>query len=74
MEDLKEILNSKEVANHLRVSQRTIIREVESGRLEAFRVGRSLRFTRESVEEYKKKQKVIPGETIEEDLEEDQAA
>lgn len=70
MEELQEISNTDEVAKHLRVSKRTLLREVEAGRLEAFHVGKSLRFEREKVEEYKKKQKVQPGEKLEEDTEE----
>lgn len=70
MEDLQEILNTDEVAKHLRVSKRTLLREVEAGRLEAFHVGKSLRFTREAVEAYKESQKVKPGDKLEEDTDE----
>jgi excisionase family DNA binding protein len=69
-----EILTTDEVAKHLRISKRTLLREVHDGKIEAFRVGKALRFTREAVAEYKEKQKVKPGETIEEDSEEDSAA
>ncbi len=65
MQDISDILNTDEVAKILRVSKRTLLREVESGRLEAFKVGKSLRFTREAVEKYIEKQKVAPGERLE---------
>jgi len=72
MEDInsKWLLNTDEVAKHLRVSKRTILREVEHGKLEAFRVGKALRFKREDIENYIEKQKVKPGETLEEDIDE----
>lgn len=70
---LPEISNANEVAKYLRVSKRTLLREVETGKLEAFRVGKSLRFYREAVKKYIKDQKVNPGERLEES-EEDEAA
>lgn len=65
----KWLWNADEVAKHLRVSKRTILREVEHGKLEAFRVGKALRFKREDVEKYIDKQKVKPGESLDEDAE-----
>ena len=70
MEGLKEINNSDEVANYLRISKRTLLKEVHEGKIKAFRAGKSLRFRRASVEEYMKNQEVKPGETLEEDIEE----
>ncbi len=64
-----EILNVEDVAKLLKVSKRTVHREVEAGRLEAFKVGRSYRFTVEAVERYMREQRVKPGEKIEEDAE-----
>jgi excisionase family DNA binding protein len=65
-----EVFNADDVAKHLKVSKRTLLREVHEGRLEAFRVGKSLRFTLKAVEEYKEKQKVKPGEELEEEIDE----
>ena len=62
---MSEILNLDEVAKLLKVSKRTVQREVEAGKLEAFKVGKSLRFRSEAVDEYTKKQIVHPGKKIE---------
>ena len=66
MEESKEILNSEEVANYLRISKRTLLKEVHEGKIRAFRAGKSLRFTRVSVEEYMSNQEIKPGEELEE--------
>ena len=60
-----EILNVEDVAKLLKVSKRTVQREVEAGRLEAFKVGKSLRFTVDAVEKYMREQRVKPGEKVE---------
>lgn len=70
MEELKTILNSEEVANYLRISKRTLLKEVHEGRIKAFRAGKSLRFMRVSVEEYMRSQEVKPGEELDEEIEE----
>ena len=62
---MAEILNVKDVAKILRVSERTVQREVEVGKLEAFRVGKSLRFTTEAIERYMREQRVTPSEKAE---------
>ena len=70
------ILNLEEVAKMLKVSERTVQREVTAGKLKAFRVGRSLRFRLKEVEKYIERQEVLPGEITEpsrEDGEEDAA-
>jgi len=69
LQDIHNILNADEVAKLLRISKRTLLREVEAGKLEAFKVGKSLRFTREAVEDYINKQKVHPGDTLEDEHE-----
>jgi excisionase family DNA binding protein len=61
---MTDILDLDGVANLLKVSKRTVQREVEAGKLEAFRVGRSLRFRSEAVEEYMRKQRIAPGEKL----------
>jgi excisionase family DNA binding protein len=63
----REVLNTNEVAELLRVSKRTLLREVEEGKLEAFRVGKSLRFTREAIQEYIKRQTIQPGDKLEDE-------
>lgn len=70
---MTEILELEEVAKLLKVSKRTVQREVEAGKLEAFRVGRALRFTREAVDEYMRKQKVKPGDRLDEEPEDEAA-
>jgi excisionase family DNA binding protein len=65
---MEESLNLEDVAKILKVSKRTVQREVYLGKLAAFRVGKSLRFRAESVQRYMEEQSVKPGEDIE-DLE-----
>lgn len=50
--DLPEILTLSEVAKYLRVNYHTVYRLVKSGRLPAFKAGRSWRFHRADVERY----------------------
>jgi excisionase family DNA binding protein len=71
---MNEVLNLDEVAKLLKVSKRTVQREVELGKLEAFKVGRALRFTKQAVEEYMQKQTVKPGEKRDKEDQSDDAA
>ena len=48
----KDVYTLTELAKYLKTSERTLKREVESGHLEAFRIGSRLRFRREAVEAY----------------------
>jgi excisionase family DNA binding protein len=73
MTELKEILNSEEVASYLRISKRTLLKEVHEGKIKAFRAGKSLRFMRSFVEEYIKSTEVKPGEELTEESDEDAA-
>lgn len=68
---MSEILNVDDVAKKLKVSKRTVQREVEAGKLEAFKVGKSLRFRGEAVEEYMRKQRVQPGEKADDKTDDD---
>jgi excisionase family DNA binding protein len=45
----KTFYTLEQLAKMLAVSERTITREVKSGKLRAFKVGRALRFTSEAV-------------------------
>lgn len=54
---MDEVLTLDEVAKLLKVSKRTVQREVEQERLVGFHVGRALRFYRSSVDDYAEKQK-----------------
>jgi excisionase family DNA binding protein len=71
---MDEILDLDEVAAILKVSKRTVQREVGQGRLEAFHVGRALRFRKEAVEAYIGRQRVQPGERVDEGNQTDEAA
>jgi excisionase family DNA binding protein len=71
---MNEVLNLDEVAKLLKVSKRTVQREVELGKLEAFKVGRALRFTKQAVEEYMQNQKVKPGDKLDEESRSEEAA
>ncbi len=50
----------EEVAQMLRISERTVMREIKAGKIRAFKAGRALRFTPEAVEEYIRNQEVKP--------------
>jgi excisionase family DNA binding protein len=67
------VLSLEDVAKMLKVSERTVQREVAAGKLKAFRVGRSLRFRLEAVEEYMRLQEVLPGKEAEDKKDEDAA-
>ncbi len=58
----------EEVAKMLRISERTVMREIKAGKIEAFKAGRALRFTPEAVQAYIDSQKVKPGDISEEDI------
>lgn len=55
-------MNIDEVAAFLKVSERTVTREVKAGKLKAFKVGRALKFRRDDVEAYMRNQEVQPGQ------------
>ena len=71
---MDEVLNLEEVSKYLKTSKRTVQREVESGKLKAFRVGKSLRFKKDEVEEYIERQRIHPGEKLEDTDETEDAA
>lgn len=50
----REYQTVKEVAEYLRVSQKTILNFIERGDLEAYRVGRQFRILKEEVERYER--------------------
>jgi excisionase family DNA binding protein len=47
-----KIMTLEQVAEMLDVSERTVMREIEAGKLKAFRVGRSWRVRSEALDEY----------------------
>lgn len=49
-------LSLEEVAAILQVSERTVIRQINAGKLRAFKVGKSWRFRREAVDAYMREQ------------------
>lgn len=61
---MNEIMNLDEVAEFLKVSERTVTREVKAGKLKAFKVGRAVKFRRDDVEAYIRNQEVQPGQDI----------
>ena len=65
MDDTK-YLTLEQVAKLLGVSERTVMRQIKAGRLKAFKVGRSLRFEEDAIQEYVKHQQVTPEKTSEE--------
>ncbi len=48
----EEILTIREVASYLKVTERTLYRLVQDGKLPAFKVGNSWRFRREDLERW----------------------
>jgi len=57
---IPEVMSLEEVAQFLKISERTVLREIKAGRLTAFKAGRSLRFRREAIETYIRNQEVHP--------------
>jgi excisionase family DNA binding protein len=49
---MERALNLQEAAEALRVCKRTVLREIERGRLQHFRAGRSVRVSREALLAY----------------------
>ena len=48
----EDILTLREVADYLKVTERTLYRLVQDGKLPAFKVGNSWRFRREDLERW----------------------
>jgi excisionase family DNA binding protein len=62
-EERPEILTIKDLAEHLKVNERTIYRLAFSGKIPAFKVGGSWRFLRADIDRWIKEQsKSIPME------------
>ena len=61
--DDRPALSVAEVARLLGVHARTIRREIARGRLEAFRVGDSVRVSWDAIEKYKSETSVVPTAT-----------
>jgi excisionase family DNA binding protein len=53
-----ELMTLEEMANYLRVTEKTIYRMVKRGNIPAIRVGRSWRFEKSSIEEWLKKKTI----------------
>ena len=65
----EDILTIKEVAEYLKVTERTLYRLAQEGKIPAFKVGASWRFKRADIDawiEAQKPGKVPPGDTGEE--------
>jgi len=58
---LREFMTQKELADILRLSALTVHRLTKRGEIKAFKVGRSLRYTRADVEAYINKQRKAFG-------------
>ena len=58
-----DILTIKEVAQFLKINERTVYRLANSGELPAFRVGTSWRFTQADLDAWIEKQKVTKDDT-----------
>ena len=59
-------LTTQEVAKELRITRRTVIQEIHRGKLEAIMAGNALRIPVESFKTYLEKQRVKPGQNLEE--------
>jgi len=55
---MNEIYSLEDVARLLKVSPKTVKRQIKAGKITAFRVGRSLRFTHEALQEYMHNQEI----------------
>ena len=55
---MKELMTVEEVANYLRVTERTIYRMLKRGKLPAIKVGNRWRFDKKSIDEWMHKSTV----------------
>jgi len=58
----KDILTIKEVAEYLQVTERTLYRLAQEGKIPAFKVGNSWRFRREDLDQWIRDQTAARGE------------
>ncbi len=58
----KDILTVKEVAEYLQVTERTLYRLAQDGKIPAFKVGNSWRFRREDLDRWIRDQTTARGE------------
>ena len=63
----EDILTIREVADYLKITERTLYRLVQEGKLPAFKVGNSWRFRREDLERWISEQSRGPEPTREDD-------
>jgi excisionase family DNA binding protein len=61
---MEQIYTPQEVAVKLRVSYRTILNLIKSGKLEAFRIGAHIRISESAIPRYKESNKQIVPETL----------
>lgn len=69
-QNIGDILNTEEAAKLLRVSKRTLLREIQDGKLQAFRVGKAIRIKREALNAYIENQMIRPGDKLDEETDE----
>lgn len=69
--DLPRYLTSPEAAEYLRVSTRFLRRETAAGRVAVSRLGRKLLYDRTDLDEYVRRNRVAPGEDLEESPDDD---
>jgi excisionase family DNA binding protein len=65
-----EIFSLEQVAKKLNVSERTILRQIQAGKLVGFKVGRAWRFRAEALEDYIKGQEESAKEDAASDVDE----
>ena len=57
MSDYEAVWTTDEVAEMLRTNRQTIIREIDAGRLDAFRLGRAYRIKQSALDAYTARKK-----------------
>jgi excisionase family DNA binding protein len=66
----REIFSLEQVAKKLNVSERTILRQIQAGKLVGFKVGRTWRFREEALEDYIRGQEASAREDAASDVDE----
>ncbi len=69
--DLPRYLTPPEAAEYLRVSTRFLRRETSGGRIAVSRLGRKLLYDRTDLDEYVRRNRVEPGDSLDDGLDED---
>jgi excisionase family DNA binding protein len=64
MDDMPAYMSLEQIAKLLGISERTVVRLIEEGKLVGFKVGRSWRFDQADIDAYVKRQKELAQQQL----------